>query len=115
MIDTKAQELKFLIRHNKKEYAAGAAVVAAALAAGIYLGKFYTGWIGVPLTEDLFFIDRGRYLADTWIRQGDDYMYADGNAQMSRGIMTICTARPISRCISPSPRAGIKRCSILRI
>ena len=89
MIDTKAQELKFLIRHNKKGYAAGAAVVAAALAAGIYLGKFYTGWIGVPLTEDLFFIDRGRYLADTWIRQGDNYMYADGNAQMSRGIMTI--------------------------
>ena len=89
MIDFEAQSLKFIIGHNKKGYAAGAVVCTAAIAAAVYFGKFYTGWFGVPGTEDLFFIDRGDFLENTWVRQEDGYLYADENAQMSRGQMTI--------------------------
>ena len=89
MIDREAQSIRYMIAHNKKGYAAGTVVCAAALAAAVYFGKYYTGWIGIPKTEDLFFIDRGDFLENTWIRQEDGYLYADENAQMSRGQMTI--------------------------
>ena len=89
MIDREAQSLRFIIGHNKKGYAAGTVVCVAALAAAVYFGKYYTGWIGIPKTEDQFFIDRGDLLENTWIRQEDGYLYADENAQMSRGQMTI--------------------------
>ena len=89
MIDREAQSIRYLIAHNKKGYAAGTVVCAAALAAAVYFGKYYTGWIGIPKTEDLFFIDRGDFLENTWVRQEDGYLYADGNAQMARGQMII--------------------------
>jgi len=89
LIDFEAQSLKFIIGHNKKGYAAGTVVCAAAVAAAVYFGKYYTGWFGVPGTEDLFFLDRGDFLENTWVRQEDGYLYADENAQMSRGQMTI--------------------------
>lgn len=88
MIDREAQKLTFRIKNNKKRYIVCGAAAAAAVAAYIYFGHFYTGWIGVPMTEDLYFIDRGDYQENAWIKQDDEYYHTDVHGRMAHGIWT---------------------------
>lgn len=87
MVDREAAKPGFQIRTHRKGYAAGAAVFTAAVAAGIYFGRFYTGWIGFPGTQEMYFIENGDILEQTWIRDGNgDYRRTDENGMMVCGL-----------------------------
>ena len=90
MIDREAESLRYKYRHNRAGWICGTILVLAALAAGIYFGWFYTGWVGIPRTQYLYFVDRGIFLENTWIKSDDGtYYYTDRNAKMARGIYEI--------------------------
>lgn len=89
MIDREVQRLAFRIRSYKKRYMVGAAAAAVAVAACIYFGHFYTGWIGIPMTEEIYYVDHGDLLERTWIKKADDYYHTDIHGRMAHGIWTI--------------------------
>lgn len=89
MIDTEAQKLRFLYESDKKGFVARTVAAAAVVAAGVYFGRFYTGWIGIPKTEELYLIREGEFLENTWVKQDGAYQYADKDARISIGITPI--------------------------
>ena len=87
MIDKEASGLAFRFSSEKKKYIIATAAAAAAMAAGIYLGCFYTGWIGFPGTHEKYFVEQGHIKDDTWVIDADgNYSHTDENGMMVRGI-----------------------------
>ena len=89
MIDREASSLRYRFRHNRIGYICGAAAITALACAGIYYGVFYTGWIGIPRTQYLYYVDRGLFLENSWIETEDGRYYTDRNAKLARGLYTI--------------------------
>lgn len=89
MIDRESQSIRFELKKNRKKYAAGAVLTAAAAAAGVYFGHFYTGWVGVPGTAYMYFIEKGDMKEDTWILDAaGNYRHTGKDGGMVRGRYT---------------------------
>ena len=89
MIDREASSLRHRFEHNKVGYILGGSAAAALLAAGLYFGWFYTGWVGIPNTQYQYFVTQGKFWCSSWVVSGDDWYYTDRNAKMARGLYTI--------------------------
>ncbi|MBQ3392847.1 MAG: hypothetical protein IJG52_05470 [Lachnospiraceae bacterium] len=71
---------------EKIRFAAVAAAAAAAVAVTGYYGFFYDGWLTFPGRNNVYFIQHGEMIRDSWIRQGDDYLRTDHRARRVTGL-----------------------------
>ncbi len=89
MVDLEAQKIGFDIKSNKKSYTIAAATAACLMAGGLYFGRFYTGWIGIPTTPDMYFIEQGDLKENSWVKQAEDYYRTDEIAKMVHGLCAV--------------------------
>lgn len=90
MIDREAQSIRAGFERNRKKYIAAAGTAAVIAASAVFCGRFYTGWLGIPGTGCLYFIEEGDLKEDTWIRRDDGaWQHTDENAGIQRGLTKI--------------------------
>ena len=87
MIDREAARLGHGMNRRQKRRSAVLAVGAAAAAAVLgYFGFVYVGWATLPGTNNVFFIDHGEPVRDSWIRSGEAYLHTDPDGRRVIGL-----------------------------